>query len=211
MAEAKAKSKTTSSGFGFEAKDAAYHYLVRLRADGTATIIERYDDDVKRDTVKALVTPERWTRIADQVAQDFNHRLIAEGMRSGRWLKDETKLAPYFGKEVTLLAWAIEDADLTLLPAMVANWRGLAPEERWWFYTTINAAGGDAWHGRDKGWRQAIKIAFADNPVHVAPTALLHSSSEVAALGAAAKAKRASKKAPSQGALRLFDDLETSN
>ena len=73
-------------------------------------------------------------------------------------------MAPYFGKELTLLAWAIEDADPTLIPSMVANWLGLAPEERWWLYTTINATSGHPEHGRDRGWRKAIKIAFAENP-----------------------------------------------
>ena len=57
---------------------------------------------------------------------------------------------------------------------MIANWRGLAPEERWWFYTTINATRhGHTEHGNDRGWRKAIKIAFAENPIQLPPSALL--------------------------------------
>jgi hypothetical protein len=86
----------------------------------------------------------------------------------------ESLLAPHLGKELTLLFWAVEDADPTLLPAMLANWVGLAPEERWWLYTTINATSGHPEHGQDRGWRKAIKIAFAENPiVSSAPSALL--------------------------------------
>src|SRR5260370_28220126 len=47
---------------------------------------------------------------------------------------------------------------------MLANWMGLAPEERWWLYTTVNATSGHPEHGRDRGWRKAIKIALAENP-----------------------------------------------
>lgn len=67
-----------------------------------------------------------------------------------------------------MLAWAVEDADPTLLPAMIANWLGLASEERWWLYTTINATNGHPDHGRDRGWRKAIKIAVAENPIAAA-------------------------------------------
>jgi hypothetical protein len=66
----------------------------------------------------------------------------------------------------------VEDADPTLLPNMVANWVGLAPEERWWLYTTINATAGHPEHGRDRGWRKAIKVAFAENPAGAPPASL---------------------------------------
>jgi hypothetical protein len=56
---------------------------------------------------------------------------------------------------------------------MIANWTGLAPEERWWLYTTVNATSGHQDHGKDRGWRKAIKIAFAENPTgDLAPSAL---------------------------------------
>ncbi|MCI0529792.1 MAG: DUF3780 domain-containing protein, partial [Nitrospira sp.] len=69
------------------------------------------------------------------------------------------------GKELVLLAWAIEDADPTLIPIAVKNWLGLKPEERWWLFTMTNAATGHAINGRNKGWRKAVRYALTENPV----------------------------------------------
>lgn len=182
--------------------------MVRPDADGGVTILERYPDTETgaKPTIeeKARLNAYRWERIADATAQEFNHRLQTEGLRSGRWLKRETPLAPYFGKELTLLAWAIEDAEATILPMMIANWRGLAPEERWWFYTTINATASGPDHGRDRGWRKAIKIAFADNPVELPPSALLIAPEPEA--GRTTRHKKAEPTESAQGMLRLFDE-----
>ncbi|MBA2278683.1 MAG: DUF3780 domain-containing protein [Chloroflexia bacterium] len=212
-----------TQGFGFEPVASPYHFTLRVGLRARITILERFaaptgadgaaepaGDEDGREVEKARLDAYRWERVADIAAQEFNGRLIAEGVRSGRWLKTETPLAPHFGKELALLAWAIEDADPTLIPIMVANWRGLAPEERWWFYTTINATLSHVDHGKDRGWRKAIKIAFAGNPVQLPPSALLVGPQQIDARDAT-KGKRAAPRraTPStdagQGRLRLFD------
>jgi hypothetical protein len=66
---------------------------------------------------------------------------------------------------LVLLAWAIEDAELASVETAVKNWRGFAPEERWWLYTMTNAATGHAIRGRNKGWRKAVRYALTENPV----------------------------------------------
>ena len=38
------------------------------------------------------------------------------------------------------------------------------PEERWWLYSTVKSSGAGPEEGRDRGWRKAIRIAFAENP-----------------------------------------------
>jgi Protein of unknown function (DUF3780) len=58
------------------------------------------------------------------------------------------------------LAWAIEDAEIDRIPRVLDNWRGLAPEERWWLATQSNATFGTPEHGHDQGWRMAIKYAL---------------------------------------------------
>lgn len=59
----------------------------------------------------------------------------------------------------------MEDADPALIPTAIRNWSGLAPEERWWLYTMTNAATGHALHGRNRGWRKAVRYALTENPV----------------------------------------------
>ncbi|PSQ99340.1 MAG: hypothetical protein BRD48_04380 [Bacteroidetes bacterium QS_9_68_14] len=46
-----------------------------------------------------------------------------------------------------------------------SNWWGLSSEERWWLFTMTNAATGHAQHGRDRGWRVAVRYALTENPL----------------------------------------------
>ena len=68
-----------------------------------------------------------------------------------------------------MLAWAIEDADPSTVPTAIANWKGLAPEERWWLYTMTAAATGNYLAGRGRGWRKALRYALTENPVTARP------------------------------------------
>ena len=74
------------------------------------------------------------------------------------------------GKELTVLAWAIEDADPSTVPTAIANWQGLAAEERWWLYTMTAAATGNYLAGRGRGWRKALRYALTENPVTARPS-----------------------------------------
>jgi hypothetical protein len=168
--------------FGFEPDESPYHFAVVIGRgeEALVRIEERFELDSKATlglrapNAKVVLDAYRWSRIADATRAEFNVRLQAHGQRAAAWRERETLLAPHLGKELTLLAWAVEDADPTVIPNMIANWHGLAPEERWWLYTTVNATSGHPEHGRDRGWRKAIKIALAENPSTAAtPGALL--------------------------------------
>lgn len=168
-------------GFGFDPAQSPHHFTAIIgRGTGDVTIVERFawGDETNDDalapeaSLKASLDAYRWSRIAPTAAETFNARLRDADLATANW-STEALLAPHLGKELTLLVWAVEDADPTLLPAMIANWVGLAPEERWWLYTTINATSGHPEHGRDRGWRKAIKIAFAENPIAAAPSSAL--------------------------------------
>jgi hypothetical protein len=182
-----ALARQTIRDFGFDSAESPYHFALVVGTSKTNAIRieERFSfgsksEGAKREpVVKAVLDQYRWTRIEAPVRVEFSHRLLELGLRSASWNKRETLLAPHLGKEITLLAWAIEDADPTVIPNVIANWRGLAPEERWWLYTTVNATSGHPEHGRDRGWRKAIKIALAENPaIAVSPGAIWISEHE---------------------------------
>ena len=118
--------------------------------------------------LRAVLSRARWNAIADEARVEFNRRLRKEGRPAGRWRTGGNPLARLLGKELTLLAWAVEDADPALIPAAVRNWLGLAPEERWWLFTMTAAATGHALHGRNRGWRKAVRFALTENPVESA-------------------------------------------
>ena len=118
--------------------------------------------------LRAVLSRAKWNAIADEARVEFNRRLRKEGLPAGRWRTGRNPLARLLGKELTLLAWAVEDADPALIPAAVRNWLGLAPEERWWLFTMTAAATGHALHGRNRGWRKAVRFALTENPVDAA-------------------------------------------
>ena len=118
--------------------------------------------------LRAVLSRAKWNAIADEARVEFNRRLRKEGLPAGRWRTGRNPLARLLGKELTLLAWAVEDADPALIPAAVRNWLGLTPEERWWLFTMTAAATGHALHGRNRGWRKAVRFALTENPVDAA-------------------------------------------
>jgi len=197
MANRKARS---TIGFGFDPAQSPHHFAVVVMRGDDVTIEERFvwgddhedDEAVPAASAKANLDAYRWARIAPTAAEVFNARLRAANLSTATWAS-ESVLAPHMGKELTLLAWAVEDADPTLLPAMLANWMGLAPEERWWLYTTINATSGHPEHGRDRGWRKAIKVAFAENPVAAAPPSALLTEAVVPSLSNKRSTRRRTK------------------
>jgi hypothetical protein len=188
--------------FGFDAGESPYHFAVVIdrSQQGEIRIEERFtfeesspEQPGREPHTKAILDGYRWSRIADATRTEFNRRLATQGQRAA-WRARETLLAPHLGKELTLLAWAIEDADPTVIPNVIANWRGLAPEERWWLYTTVNATSGHPEHSRDRGWRKAIKVALAENPSVAATPGTIDISEAMASRPDLARRPRARKR-----------------
>lgn len=155
------KKKVKTEGFGFMA-DTVYHFRVYVPAKGDITIVEFTNGQ----EIKARITRDAWLLIADEVKAEFNRRLRDLDLKSGAW-KPDTPLDKLLGKELTLLAWAIEGATPDQIDFAVRNWCGLRPEERWWLYTTTNATSNLPFFGPERGWRKAMRIAFTDNPVEL--------------------------------------------
>lgn len=156
-------------GFGFDPAESGHHFVLILPAAGAPVLLEErfgYGEapDAPRAEPRARVDDYTWGRLAERVQAHFNRRLKDAGRRTGRFEPGENCLAPFLGKELALLLWACDGLDPTDLPNALANWQGFAPEERWWLYTTVKASGGGPEEGRDRGWRKAIRIAFAESP-----------------------------------------------
>jgi hypothetical protein len=178
-----AKSKPRVEGFGFVPEEAQHHFLVTIppsSKDPNVYISEHLEWDTsqerrelnfalgKEDNKVRVVLPRpKWDVIADEVKAEFNRRLKAAERKAGQWKAGQVPVSRLLGKELTLLAWAIEEADPALVGTAIRNWLGLAPEERWWLFTMTNAATGHAITGRGKGWRKAVRFALTENPVAV--------------------------------------------
>lgn len=160
-----------AEGFGYRPEREAHHFLVALprSTGGMVQIYEVFEADMagpalESRNLRVVLDLDRWLKIADALADEFNGRLRAAGFKTGRWKAGHVPLARLFGKELVLLAWAIEEADPALIPTAVLNWRGLSPEERWWLYTMTAAQTGHHTQ-RGRGWRKAVCAALTENPV----------------------------------------------
>lgn len=169
-----------AEGFGFDPEDSCAHFVIRIPAAKSAAVeisenftwdaenIEKsqhYGTDREDGQVRCHLARVKWNLIAEEVRAEFNTRSKREGKQTGRWKPGFNVVNRMFGKELTVLAWAIEDADPAVVPHAVANWLGLAPEERWWLYTMTAAATGHYQLGRGRGWRKALRFALTENPV----------------------------------------------
>jgi hypothetical protein len=171
------------SSFGFDPEESAHHFLVNIPAGAVAKIeiSEHFSWDEKLGSgqvsygtsldgqVRVVLARPKWDAIADEVRVQFNQRLRKMGRKPGSWKVGRNLVRRELGKELVLLAWAIEDADPGLIPAAIANWNGLVPEERWWLYTQTAAATGHGVSDRGKGWRRAVRFALTENPVTARP------------------------------------------
>lgn len=166
--------------FGFDAQQSEHHFAVIIpkshKQDVTIHELPEFDKEQTiegmqtnfvgpNSTGKVMLHPEKWKRIETFCRVEFNQRMRSNGLKSAKWKQGVNRVHRLFGKELMVLAWAIEDANPGDIQQAVENWLGLKPEERWWLYTITNAATGHPTLGRGKGWRKAIRFALTENPI----------------------------------------------
>jgi hypothetical protein len=161
-------------GFGHAPEHEQHHFVVAIpRAQMAEVMIyEVFERDLVGPELVAAnlrckLDRNRWLKIVDALEEEFNQRLRVARMKVTQFKAGDNPVARLLGKELLLLAWAIEDADPSMIPNAIQNWRGLVPEERWWLYT-MTAAQTAHYAKHNVGWRRAIRYALTENPVVVA-------------------------------------------
>ena len=156
---------------------------------------DRMPDELER----VELARKKWSAIADAVRKEFNHRLKEKGIATGRWRVGENRVERLLGKELCVLAWAAEHADIERVPVAITNWLGLRPEERWWLFTMTAAATGGI-HDGNVGWRKALRFALTENPT----------DAEAATRSEQPRVRRTKKKPARSAQTVLFPSLEDS-
>lgn len=154
--------------FGAPAEFGAHIFCVEIPASraGQVVIIEDYgyrgaEAGIPRQEERVILERRVWTKIADIAQREFNARLRAAKLKTGRWHVGTNKVERLLGRELCVLAWAAERASDDELPVIANKWAALRPEERWWlFMMTVAEAGLPEDHNR--GWRRALHLALAD-------------------------------------------------
>lgn len=166
------------TGFGCPNTVDPHHFKVLIpagRADDV-TITEDFGlrggtNGVPEQVDRCRLSRSLWTGIANTVKQAFNERLKEKDIPAGRWVVGENRLDRLLGKELCVLAWAVETVAEGLVPNALRNWLALSPEERWWLFSKAVHVSGQAEH-IDVGWRKAIRVALTevsgDRPMQLA-------------------------------------------
>jgi hypothetical protein len=113
-----------------------------------------------REHVPALV----WERARPIFETEIVRFRKAAKLPRGSWSRT-IELRRHEGMEALLLFWGLAQATPEQVEAVLANWRGLAPEERWWLASQAEATRGTASYHPERGWRAALIHILTENGV----------------------------------------------
>jgi hypothetical protein len=142
-----------------------FKVIIPLSKTGNVEIQEYYgfkggEGGLPYEEVRVLLPRPIWSGIAEAARLDFNGRLKNKKMLTSRWKSGINKVDRLLGKELCVLAWAAEKANIDQLPGICSKWAALRPEERWWLFSATAAEGGLAEYGH-LGWRKALYYALS--------------------------------------------------
>ena len=160
--------KATTVDFGAPAGFGAHVFRVEIAAarNETVMIVEDYgyrgqQGGIPREEDRVALQRPVWSAIADTARREFNDRLKAAHVLTGRWHAGTNLVDRLLGKELCVLAWAAETANDDQLPVICGKWAALRPEERWWLFSMTVAEAGLP-EDTQRGWRRALFHALAD-------------------------------------------------
>ena len=150
--------RTPTVGFGCPATDCPHHFSITIRRDRSASVQLTENDGTGAGGWRFVTCLGRatWDALADTLTGELNSRLRANNLAPGRWRVGETRIDRTLGHEVAVLMMAAAGRDPGKIPAAIANWKSLAPEERWWLYRKAS---------RSSAWREAVRIGLSETPV----------------------------------------------
>lgn len=154
----------------FGASDTFGTHLFRVEIPASrnepVVIVEDYgyrgqEGGIPREEERVVLKRPVWSAIADITRREFNDRLKAVKVPTGRWHTGTNRVDRLLGKELCVLAWAAETANEGQLPVICSKWAALRPEERWWLFSMTVAEAGLP-DDTQRGWRRALFLALSD-------------------------------------------------
>jgi len=173
MAGGKTPFKHPTKGFGVPYDTDPHCFIVQIPRAPTGAVYIRENLGIKSEAQsqgiidRVWLERPRWTAIRAEVQRDFNARLREYQLKTAHWVTGDNYVDRLLGRELCVLAWAIEKLSMEKIPIAVRNWMGLRPEERWWLFgmTAMNTGGVN---DGDEGWRLALRYALGDR-AHIEP------------------------------------------
>jgi hypothetical protein len=128
------------------------HFGLQGGANGTPDKIER-----------CRLSHSAWTAISEEAKRVLNERLKEKKISASRWSTGTNQVERLLGRELCVLAWAVEVSPKDLVPNAIRNWVGFRPEERWWLFAMAANLTGTS-DDVDIGWRKALRVALTETP-----------------------------------------------
>ncbi len=160
--------KPLTVDFGAPTEHGAQLFRVEIPASRNEQvfIVEDYgyrgqEGGIPRDEERVILQRATWSAIAEVARREFNDRLKAVKITTGRWHTGTNFVDRLLGKELCVLAWAAETANAEQLPVICSKWAALRPEERWWLFTMTVAEAGLP-EDTQRGWRKALFYSLSD-------------------------------------------------
>lgn len=154
--------------FGAPDKFGAHLFRVEIPAarNEPVLIVEDFgyrglEGGIPREEERVSLSRTVWSAIADIARREFNDRLKAAKVLTGRWHTGTNLVDRLLGKELCVLAWAAETANDEQIPIISNKWAALRPEERWWLFAMTVAEAGLP-EDTQRGWRRALFLALSD-------------------------------------------------
>lgn len=157
-------------GFGVPDAMDPHHFVVEVPADKSNPVLitEHFGlaggsngdaDSVERCKLSQVA----WNAVKKETERVLNERLKEKKLTGSRWKAGKNSVERLLGRELCVLAWAVEVAPKDVIPNAIRSWGGLKPEERWWLFAMAASATGTS-QDADVGWRKALRIALTENP-----------------------------------------------
>lgn len=160
--------KAATIDFGASDQFGAHLFRVEIPTsrNKSVVIVEDYgyrglEGGIPREEDRVILPRHIWSAIADSAKREFNTRLKAAKIKTGRWHSGVNLVDRLLGKELCVLGWAAETAKPEQVPIIVSKWEALRPEERWWLFAMTVAEAGIA-DDTERGWRRALYHALSD-------------------------------------------------
>jgi len=163
-------SERKTTGFGVPNDIDPHHFVVDIPAAraNPVVITEQFglsggSDGLPDSLERCRLNQDAWNGVRKELERVLNDRLKEKKLTTSRWKSGKNQVERLLGRELCVLAWAIEAAPKETIPNAIRNWSGLKPEERWWLFAMAASMTGTS-QDVDVGWRKALRVALTENP-----------------------------------------------
>jgi hypothetical protein len=163
-------SERKTTGFGVPNDIDPHHFVVDIPAAraNPVVITEQFglsggSNGLPDSIERCRLNQDAWNAVRKELERVLNDRLKEKKLVTSRWKSGKNQVERLLGRELCVLAWAIEAAPKETIPNAIRNWTGLKPEERWWLFAMAASMTGTS-QDVDIGWRKALRVALTENP-----------------------------------------------